>query len=171
MLQLLSLTKWFAIQTTIIHDKISSQGRVLANGWSHPSSMTKCVHLFIRSVIQKVTIATIYVRLSVVRRAFQPKPKIILGNGWYDGHDGNNKKKMLPISCPRIWGCPDNLISGENSPSKMHGGHISNHIIFPSCLKLSTREVSVVMLNPGMWRAPFAANHIAPIPLTFFTVV
>ena len=40
-----------------------------------------------------MTIATIYVRLSVVRRAFQPKPKIILGNGWYDGHDGNNKKK------------------------------------------------------------------------------
>ena len=58
-LQLLSLTKWFFIQISIIHDNISSQkGRVLAYGWTCPSSMAVFVNLFIRKVIQKVTIVT-----------------------------------------------------------------------------------------------------------------
>ena len=55
-LQLLSLTKWLFIQISIIHALkyfISScwqeKGRVLANGWTHPSPMT----IFIRSVIRK----------------------------------------------------------------------------------------------------------------------
>ena len=33
--------------------------RVLASAWTHPSSMTIFVHLFIRSVIRKVTIVTL----------------------------------------------------------------------------------------------------------------
>ena len=59
-LQLLSLTKWLFIQISIIHDNISSQvaGRVLANGWTHLSSITVCVHVFIISVIPKFTIVT-----------------------------------------------------------------------------------------------------------------
>ena len=41
---------------TIFHHKLlTREGRVLANGWTHPSSMTIFVHLFIRSVIRKVT--------------------------------------------------------------------------------------------------------------------
>ena len=41
---------------TIFHHKLlTREGRVTANGWTHPSSMTVFVHLFIRNVIQKVT--------------------------------------------------------------------------------------------------------------------
>jgi hypothetical protein len=50
MLQILLLTKWIFIHMSIIHNIILSRvadkkkGRVLANGWTHPSSMTKNCH-------------------------------------------------------------------------------------------------------------------------------
>ena len=38
----------FQSSMTIFHHKsVTSEGRVLANGWTHPSSMTIFVHLFI----------------------------------------------------------------------------------------------------------------------------
>jgi hypothetical protein len=44
---------------TIFHHKLlTREGRVLANGWTHPSSITIFVHVFVRSVIQKVIIVT-----------------------------------------------------------------------------------------------------------------
>jgi len=42
---------------SISHHKLLT--RVLANAWTHPSSMTIFVHLFNRSVIQKVTTVTL----------------------------------------------------------------------------------------------------------------
>ena len=42
---------------TIFHHKLLTiEGRILANGSTHPSSMTVFVHLFIRIVIRKATI-------------------------------------------------------------------------------------------------------------------
>jgi hypothetical protein len=38
---------------------ITREGRVVANGWNHPSSMTIFVHLFISSVTQNVIIVTL----------------------------------------------------------------------------------------------------------------
>jgi hypothetical protein len=63
-LQILSLTKWFFIQSSIMHDNISSQvvdskDMVLTNGWTHPSLMTMFIQLFLQSVIWKVTIVTL----------------------------------------------------------------------------------------------------------------
>ena len=68
-LQLLSPNEWFPIQNLVSHpwqyfirscwqEKVG----ILTNGWTHPSSMTIFVHLFIWSVIQKVTL----VRLNTV---------------------------------------------------------------------------------------------------------
>ena len=59
MLHLLSLTKYFSSNfkssLTIVHHKLlTREGRGLANGLTRPLSMT----IFIRSVIQKVTIVT-----------------------------------------------------------------------------------------------------------------
>ena len=45
--------------TIFCHKLLTREGRVLANGWTHSSSMTIFVHLFIRSVTQKVTIVNI----------------------------------------------------------------------------------------------------------------
>ena len=42
--------------TTFHHKLLTREGMGLAKGWTHPSSMTVFVHLFIRSVIWKVTI-------------------------------------------------------------------------------------------------------------------
>ena len=44
--------------TIIHHDLLTREGSVLTNGWTHSSSMTVFVHLFMRSVIQKVPIVT-----------------------------------------------------------------------------------------------------------------
>ena len=54
----------FQSSVTIFHHKLLTRGgRVLANGWTHPSSMTMfVVYLYIRSVIQKVTIVTYYTK-------------------------------------------------------------------------------------------------------------
>ena len=50
----------FQSSMTIFHRKLlTREGRVLANGWTLPSSMTIFVHLFIESVIQKITIVTL----------------------------------------------------------------------------------------------------------------
>ena len=45
---------------------MTREGRLLAKAWTHPSFMTVFVHLFIRSVIQKVTIMTLNIIFSVV---------------------------------------------------------------------------------------------------------
>ena len=69
----MSLTKWFFIQIPIIHDNISSQvadKRILVTTWFHPSSTTIFVHLFIKSVIQKVTIVTLNIIFSVATSIF-----------------------------------------------------------------------------------------------------
>jgi hypothetical protein len=47
---------WLYFITSCWQEKI----RFLANGWPHPSSMTIFVHLFVRNVIQKITIDTKY---------------------------------------------------------------------------------------------------------------
>ena len=50
----------FQSPTTLFHHNlVTREGRVLANGWTHPSSMMVFVHLFIRTVIRKVTIVTL----------------------------------------------------------------------------------------------------------------
>jgi hypothetical protein len=65
MLQLPSLTKWYFIQTPNHPQQCfvtccwTRERKVLANGWTHPSSMTTFVHLLIRSVIWEVTVLTI----------------------------------------------------------------------------------------------------------------
>ena len=44
---------------TIVHHKLlTRERRVLANGWTHPSSMTIFVHIFIKNVIREVTVLT-----------------------------------------------------------------------------------------------------------------
>ena len=43
----------------IHHKLLTREGRVVATGWTHPSSMTIFVHLCIRGVIWKVTIVTL----------------------------------------------------------------------------------------------------------------
>ena len=49
----------FLSSMIVFHHKLSTrEGKVLANGWTHPSSMNVSVQLFIRSVTQKVTIVT-----------------------------------------------------------------------------------------------------------------
>ena len=77
-LPLLSLKYWFSIQIqlalTIFHHKfMTREHRILANGWTHPSSMTIFVNLFIRNVIQKVTIVTLNAIASVVG-TYEPYP-------------------------------------------------------------------------------------------------
>ena len=53
------LASKFWSSMTIFHLKLlTRESRVLANGWTPPSSMTIFVKLFIRSVIQKLTIVT-----------------------------------------------------------------------------------------------------------------
>ena len=48
------LSSKFRSYMTIFHRKLlTREGRVSANGWTHPSSMTLFVHSFIRSVVQK----------------------------------------------------------------------------------------------------------------------
>ena len=50
----------FQSSMTILHHKmLTREGRVLANGWTHPSSMIVFVHLFIKNRIQKATIVTL----------------------------------------------------------------------------------------------------------------
>ena len=44
--------------TIFHHELLTQEGRVSANGWTHPSSMTIFVHLFIRSFIQKIASVT-----------------------------------------------------------------------------------------------------------------
>jgi hypothetical protein len=57
----------FQSPTTIFHHKLlTREGGVLANGWTHPLPMTIFVHLFIISVIRKVTIVTSNTIFSVV---------------------------------------------------------------------------------------------------------
>ena len=51
-------SKFQSSMTMFYHKLLTREGRVLANGWTHPSSMTIFVHLFIRSVILKVTTMT-----------------------------------------------------------------------------------------------------------------
>ena len=57
---------------TIFHHKlVEKASRIMANGWTHPSSMTIFVYLFIRDVIRKVTIVilnTIWRNISYSRR-------------------------------------------------------------------------------------------------------
>ena len=48
------------------HRFLAREGGILANRWTHPSSMTIFVCLFIRSVIQKVTIVALNIIFSVV---------------------------------------------------------------------------------------------------------
>ena len=45
--------------TIFHHTLLTREGRFLANGWTHPSSMTIFVDLFIRSVFRKVTTMTL----------------------------------------------------------------------------------------------------------------
>ena len=50
----------FQSSMTIFHHKLlTKEGVILANRWTHPSSLTTFVHLFIRNVIQRVTIVTL----------------------------------------------------------------------------------------------------------------
>ena len=58
------------------HKLMTREGRVYANGWTHLSSLTKFVHLFTRSVIQKITI----VRLNIIFSVFILGWKLILYN-------------------------------------------------------------------------------------------
>ena len=57
---------------TIFHHKlVEKASRIMANGWTHPSSMTIFVYLFIRDVIREVTIVilnTIWRNISYSRR-------------------------------------------------------------------------------------------------------
>ena len=47
---------------TLFHHKLlTREGRVLADGWTHPSSMTVFVHVFIKNVIQKVSVVTLHI--------------------------------------------------------------------------------------------------------------
>jgi hypothetical protein len=73
MLQLLSLTKCFFIQISIIQDNISSQvddkrrsSCVLTNEWTHPPYIAIFVKLFIRSVIRKVIMVTLNIIFNVL---------------------------------------------------------------------------------------------------------
>ena len=52
---------------TIFHHKLlTREGRVVANGWTHPSSMTMYLFTYsLRSVIQKVTINDIKYRMTL----------------------------------------------------------------------------------------------------------
>ena len=44
----------------VFHHKLkTTNGRVMANGWTRPSSMRVFVHFFIGSVIRKVTTVTL----------------------------------------------------------------------------------------------------------------
>ena len=57
------------LSMTILHHKLlTGEGRVLANGWTHPSSMTISVHLFMTSITRKVAIKyhlTLNIKFSV----------------------------------------------------------------------------------------------------------
>ena len=70
-LQSLSITKSSNFQSsmTIFHHKLlTREDRVLTNEWPHPPSTTLFDHIFIKSVIQKVTIVTLNTiwRLNVI---------------------------------------------------------------------------------------------------------
>ena len=55
-----NISSKFQSSTKIFHPRLlTREGRVLGNGWTHPSSMTIFVHLFLRDVIRKSTIAMI----------------------------------------------------------------------------------------------------------------
>ena len=71
---------------TIFHHKLLTwEGRVLANLWTRPSSMTEFVHIFIRGVIRKVTILTLNTIFSVASRGEAPS-EIIKLHEWFIFH-------------------------------------------------------------------------------------
>ena len=51
-------SKFQSFMTTFHQKLLTREGRILANGWTHPSSMTIFDHLFIKIVIWKVSIVT-----------------------------------------------------------------------------------------------------------------
>ena len=52
-------SKFQASMTIFHHELLTREGRVSTDGLTHPSSMTIFIKLFIRSVVQKVTIVTL----------------------------------------------------------------------------------------------------------------
>ena len=61
--------------TIFIHKLLTREGMVLANKWTHPSSTTIFVNLFIWSVIQKLTTVTLNTMFSLnlpIKHIVQP---------------------------------------------------------------------------------------------------
>ena len=57
--QVILSSKFQSSMTIFHHELLMIEGRVLANSQTHPSYVTLFAHLFIRSVIQKVTMVTL----------------------------------------------------------------------------------------------------------------
>ena len=76
-------SKFQASMTTLHHKLLTREGRVVANGWTHPSSMTlNNVQLSIRFIIQKVAIVILNIIFSVVACASDNNGNLLHSMNW-----------------------------------------------------------------------------------------
>ena len=118
---------------TIIHHKLlTREGGDLANyGWTHPTSMTKFVRLFIRSVIRKAThsdikyLMTLSITFSVVSIYCSNET---LSQWIYKGHFTHEPRVMTM----KLW-------EPERKCPKTVPRHLQNHVVWSQTLKCSVK--------------------------------
>ena len=83
------------------HELLARGSRVLTNGWIHSSSMTISVHLFIRSVIQKIAIMTIkwYKALNVICPKPSPHRPLNMPLLLTAGQSGSQERRLRQRRC------------------------------------------------------------------------
>ena len=69
------------------------EGMVLANGWTHPSSMTMFVHSFIKGVIQKIPKIFDTVQVAGTKRRGEPTTSLLGFRNWHGDLLGSPKRE------------------------------------------------------------------------------
>jgi hypothetical protein len=96
-------SKFQSSRTIFIHKLLIREDRILANGWTRPSSMTILVNLIKRSVIQKRYHMTLHIIISVVLEK------------WVSSLNEGTQKTLMSLNYP-IGKVTNRALVGPTSP-------------------------------------------------------